>query len=141
MGLATVGAVSLTGCVGAFDPQADASSPLAPRVQALVDANREYPRWADFPKSPTDLPTTVEVASRVNTVRATGGALAGEVSRIDWQLTDPEGFARDMEARVAASTPAPAPATVQTQAEIEALAERLRRRAAPPPPITRPPRP
>ncbi len=139
MGLAGVGAVSLGGCVGAFDPEADASSPLAPRVQALVDANRGYPRWADFPKSPTDLPTTVEVASRVNTVRATGGALAGEVSRIDWTLTDPEAFARDMEARVAAAQPAPA--TVQTQAEIEALAERLRRRAAPPPPITRPPRP
>ncbi|HST90850.1 MAG TPA: hypothetical protein VLJ13_01475, partial [Brevundimonas sp.] len=38
---------TLPGCAGRFDPATDATSPVAPRVQALVDANREYPRWAD----------------------------------------------------------------------------------------------
>ena len=73
----------LTACVGSFDPATDATSPIAPRVQALVDANREYPRWADFPRSVEPLPEPVAIASQVNTLRVTGGALAGEVSRID----------------------------------------------------------
>ena len=41
----------LGGCATAFDPQTDEASPVAPRVQALVDANRTYPRWEDFPRS------------------------------------------------------------------------------------------
>lgn len=129
------GGVCLSGCVGAFDPQVDAASPVAPRVVALVEANRSYPRWEDFPKA-TPAPEPVQVAARVNTLRATGGALAGEVERLEWTLGDAEAFQRDVAARIAA-TPV-SPEAVQTTEDIEARAAALRARATAPPPIDRP---
>lgn len=132
---ALAGGLTLTGCVGAFDPEVDAASPIAPRVVALVEANRTYPRWEDFPKA-TPVPEPVQVAARVNTLRATGGALAGEVERLEWTLGDAEAFQREVAARIAA-TPV-SPEAVQTTEDIEARAAALRARAAPPPPIDRP---
>lgn len=137
--LAAGGAMGATGCVGAFNPETDPASPVAPRVQALVDANRAYPRWADFPKSSTDMPLPVEVAARVNTLRASGGALAGEASRIEWTLDGSVAFAAGVNARIDAQ--AIAPVTAETQAEVEAFAADLRRRGAAPPPIDRTPAP
>ncbi len=136
IGLMTAGLVaSLGGCGTALGARIDADSPAAPRVQALIDANREYPRWADFPAAPVDLPEPVAIAQRVNTLRVTSGALAGEVSRIAWTLDDPVAFAEGVNARVAA-TPI-APATARTQAEIDAYAQALRQRATAPPPVDR----
>ena len=132
---ALAGGFGLTGCVGAFDPEVDAASPVAPRVVALVEANRTYPRWEDFPKA-TPVPEPVQVAARVNTLRATGGALAGEVERLEWTLGDAEAFQREVAARIAA-TPV-SPEAVQTTEDIEARAAALRARATPPPPIDRP---
>ena len=126
----------LTACAGAFDPRTDASSPVAPRVQALVDANREYPRWADFPKSLEPEPAPVAIAAEVNTLRVTSGALAGEVSRIEWTLNeDPAAFAAAVQARVNAVQVAPV--TQETAAEIEEFARRVRERGRAPPPIPR----
>lgn len=129
----------LTACVtSAFDPATDATSPIAPRVQALVDANREYPRWADFPKSLEPLPEPVAIASQVNTLRVTNAGLAGEVSRIDWQTTeDPEVFAAGVQARVNAVPVAPV--TAETQAELDAFIARTRERGRAPPPVDRRP--
>ncbi|MDO9588866.1 MAG: hypothetical protein Q8R45_06285 [Brevundimonas sp.] len=133
---ATIAGGALTACVGSFDPQTDAASPVAPRVQALVDANREYPRWAEFPRSTEPLPEPMAIAARVNTLRVTGGSLAGEVSRIDWQTSgDPIAFAAELQARVD-SVPV-APVTAQTQAEMEAFLQRARERGRAPPPIQR----
>jgi hypothetical protein len=126
---------SLGGCVGAFNPETDASSPVAPRVQALVDAHRVYPQWADFPRSSEPLPQPAQLAQRVNTLRATGGALAGEVSALEWRNGDSAVFEREVAARVAA-TPI-APETARTAAELEAYAQSLRDRAKAPPPIRR----
>lgn len=128
-------AAGLSGCVGAFDPATDASSPVAPRVQALVDAHRVYPRWEDFPPSPQNLPQPVELAARVNTLRATSGALAGEVERLEWTLGDPVEFEREVNRRIDASHMSPV--TARTAAEIEAYAASLRERAKAPPPIPR----
>ena len=75
-----VATTALTACVGAFDPETDPTSPVAPRVQALVDANREYPRWADFPKSPEPEPAPALIAARVATLETTGGELAQAVA-------------------------------------------------------------
>ena len=133
---AIVAGGGLTACAGSFDPVTDASSPVAPRVQALVDANREYPDWADFPKSVEPLPEPVVIAAQVNTLRVTGGALAGEVSRIDWQLTDdPAAFAAAVQARVDAVPVAPV--TAETLAEIEDFVRRTRERGRAPPPVDR----
>lgn len=129
----------LTACVtSAFDPVTDASSPVAPRVQALVDANREYPQWADFPRSSEPLPTPVAIATQVNTLRVTNAGLAGEVSRIDWQETgDPAAYAAEVQARVNAVPVAPV--TAETQAEMEEFIRRTRERGRAPPPVDRRP--
>ena len=128
-------ALLLAGCAGAFDATTDQASPVAPRVQALVDANREYPRWADFPRA-TPAPEPAQIAVQVNTLRASGGALAGEVSRIDWQLTgDPDAYAAEVRTRVDAVQVDPVSA--RTQAEIEDFARRARERGRAPPPVDR----
>lgn len=129
----------LTACVrSAFDPATDPGSPIAPRVQALVDANREYPQWADFPKSLEPLPTPVAIATQVNTLRVTNAGLAGEVARIDWQETgDPAAYAAEVQARVNAVPVAPV--TAETQAEMEEFVRRTRERGRAPPPVDRRP--
>ncbi len=133
---AVVASGGLTACVGSFDPATDATSPIAPRVQALVDANREYPQWADFPRSVAPLPEPVAVAAEVNTLRVTGGALAGEVSRIDWQVAgDPAEFAAGVQARI--DSIQVAPVTAETLAEIEDFVQRTRERGRAPPPVDR----
>lgn len=128
------GGALLAGCAGAFE--ADRSeSPIATRVQSLVDANREYPRWADFPKASTDTPTPAEVASRVAALGAAQSRLQGEAAGIEWRLGDPGAFESDVRARLAAVQVSPA--TQQTEAEIEAWAARLRELGKAPPPIPR----
>lgn len=135
---AMTGLLLLTGgCVGSFDPQTDATSPLAPRIQELVDAKREYPRWADFPATPTDVPPPVQVAANVNALSADSGALATQVAGIDWTLgSDPSAFVESINRRFDPVRMAPIGA--QTPDEVEAFAEALRRRAAAPAPIDRP---
>lgn len=126
----------LGACAGSFDPATDSESPIAPRVQALVEANREYPRWADFPRSAEPMPEPVAIAAEVNTLRVTGGSLAGEVARIDWQITeDPAAFAAAVQARIDSVTVAPV--TQETQAEIDEFVRRSRDRGRAPPPVDR----
>lgn len=138
---ALAGAISagaaLSGCIGSFNPETDPTSPLAPRVQALVDANREYPRWADFPRSAEPPPAPTEIAARVGTLEATNAELAGAVSRLEWDTpADAEALAAETRARVNAVPVAPA--TQETQAEIEEFARRTRERGRAPPPVDRP---
>ncbi|RZJ00616.1 MAG: hypothetical protein EON90_06630 [Brevundimonas sp.] len=129
-------ATGLSGCVGSFNPRTDPTSPVAPRVQELVDAHREYPRWENFPRSAEPMPEPAQLAERVGTLTAGRSALAADVARIEWQTTgDPEAFARDVQARVAAVPVAPA--TQQTQAEIDEFARRTRERGRAPPPVDR----
>jgi hypothetical protein len=133
---AVVASGGLTACVGSFDPATDGTSPIAPRVQALVDANREYPRWADFPRALEPMPEPITIAAEVNTLRVTGGAMAGEVSRIDWQTTgDPAAFAAAVQARID-SVQVP-PVTQESLAEIDEFVRRTRERGRAPPPVDR----
>jgi len=129
------GTALLSACANAFSPRTDMTSPVAPQVQALVDANREYPRWEDFPKA-TPSPEPAQIAVHVNTLRVSAGALAGETSRIDWQTTgDASAFTQDVRARIAA-TPV-APASAETQTEMEARLRAARERGRAPPPVDR----
>jgi hypothetical protein len=133
---ALVASGGLTACAGSFDPATNADSPTAARVQALVDAHRQYPDWADFPRRLEPPPAPVVISAQVNTLRVTGGALAGEVSRIDWQTTtDPTAFAEAVKARVDA-VPVD-PVTQGTLAEIEDFVRRTRDRGRAPPPVDR----
>lgn len=136
--LASAG-LSVGACAAPFNPATDVDSPIAPRVQALVDANRTYPRWENFPRSSEPLPEPVEVAARVGTLRTAGGDLATEVSRIEWQLGDPAALASEIRSRIDAQSVDPVSA--ETLAEIEAFAERTRQRGTAPPPVDRGPPP
>ncbi|MCS6625215.1 hypothetical protein N0B44_20080 [Roseibacterium beibuensis] len=126
----------LTACAGAFDPQTDPRSPVAERVQALVDANREYPRWADFPRSTDPEPAPAQIAAQVTTLNAASGTLAAEIARIEWTATgDPVAWAQAVQARVDAVPVAPV--TQNTAAEIVEFARQTRERGRAPPPIPR----
>ncbi|MBU1386079.1 MAG: hypothetical protein KKG14_05555 [Alphaproteobacteria bacterium] len=130
-----VAAAGLTACVGAFNPETDPTSPVAPRVQALVDANRHYPRWADFPKA-TEPPEPALIAGRVATLATSGEDLDAAAARLEWSASgDPVAFAEAVRARVAAVTVAPV--TQETAAEIEEYARRIRERGRAPPPLPR----
>ncbi|WP_333591873.1 hypothetical protein [Brevundimonas sp.] len=127
--------LGLTACAGSFVAETDAQSPLAPRVQQIVDTHRVYPRWADFPATPSDLPRPVELATRVDALNASSAVLDGEAARLEWTLSDPAAFVAQVNRRIQAAPVSPMSA--QTQEEIEALAERLRQRATAPPPVPR----
>ncbi|MFN7129545.1 MAG: hypothetical protein ACK4OJ_10825 [Brevundimonas sp.] len=136
LGLATLTAL-LGGCAPSFAPKTDPTSPIAPRVQALVDANRHYPSWENFPAAPADLPEAAQVASSVRALESQGGALGSEVSGIDWTLKDAETLAAETRAQVEAVPVSPDSA--RTQVEIDAFAQSLRDRAKAPPPVDRRP--
>ncbi|WP_295218992.1 hypothetical protein [uncultured Brevundimonas sp.] len=130
-------ATLLSGCVGASASRTEAVSPLAPRIQELVDANRRYPRWEDFPAAPTDLPPVTQVASNVQRLQGDSATLTSEIARIDWTLGDAEALAA--ETRAAVNAVPVSPDAVRTQADIEAFAQSLRDRAKAPPPLDRRP--
>jgi len=133
---ATAATAGLTACVGAFNPETDPTSPVAPRVQALVDANRDYPRWTDFPKSAEAPPEPTQIAGQVATLTASGGELAEAAARIEWLTSgDAVAFAEAVKARVAAVTVSPV--TQETAAEIEEFARQTRERGRAPPPVPR----
>lgn len=133
--LATAACLVQAACAGSFAAQTDDQSPLAPRVQALVDANRAYPQWSRFPATPTDAPGAEQFAARVQGLGLAGRELERQAAAIDWDLSDPAGFAAAVQARMA---PVPAsPDAARTREDIEALAERLRRLATAPPPVPR----
>ena len=133
--LATAACVVQAACAGSFAAQTDDQSPLAPRVQALVDANRTYPQWSRFPATPTDAPRPEQFASRVQGLNASGQELERQATAIDWDLSDPAGFAAAVQARMA-QVPV-SPDAARTREDVEALAERLRRLATAPPPVPR----
>lgn len=130
------GLLILGGCVGAFEPATDPTSPLAPRVQQLVDENRAYPRWADFPNASAP-PSAAVIAADVSRLEGRNAALTADVARIDWTLDDsPAAFLAAISRRLDASEMSPE--TLRTAEEVEAFAEALRQRAKAPPPIDRP---
>lgn len=132
-------AVTVSGCATGFNPETDATSPVAPRVQALVDANRVYPRWENFPRSGESLPEPAEIAARVGVLNAGATDLASEVARIEWQTGDPAAFAAEVNSRIDAQ--AVSPVTAETQAEVEEFVRRTRQRGTAPPPVDRGPPP
>ena len=93
---------------------------------------RVRPSWPwSTPTAPIPAGKTFQVA----TLNVTGGTLSGEVSRLDWTLSDPDAYVAAVMARIAAARIAPA--TARTRAEIDALADELRERGRAPPPIAR----
>ncbi|MFN3816047.1 hypothetical protein [Brevundimonas sp.] len=133
--LAISAVCALLGACGArFAAPTDPSSPLSGRVQELVDANRTYPRWADFPAAPTNVPGASVIAGRVAGLDQTGDTLDRSVAAIDWTLLeDPDVWSASVRARTEGARMSVG--TARTAAEVEAFAQSLRDRAEPPPPI------
>lgn len=130
-------AASMGGCVGSFDPHTDTASPLAPRIQQLVDSHDRYPRWEDFPTASTDTPSAAYVAQKVEGMARVNQSLAAQVLAIDWTTNpDPRVFEAMVQRQF--DPAAMGPIGPQTTPEIEALADSLRQKATPPPPIDRP---
>lgn len=127
--------VLLSACAGAFEAE-KGDSALDQRVQALVEANRRYPEWSDFPKASQDVPTPEQIAAAVNALSGANIALTGEVDRLVWTSDDPARFESQVRQRLAAIPPSPEAA--RTLEQLEAWAEDLRRRGEAPPPIGRP---
>lgn len=125
-------ALLLSACAGAFEAERGVS-PLDGRVQALVDANRQYPQWSDFPASSTVAPSAQEIAAKVELLVSAQTRVEGEVGRLVWTFDDPARFEAQVRDRLAA-VPA-SPDSARTLQQLEAWAEDLRRRAEAPPRI------
>lgn len=126
--------VLLSACAGAFEADRGDTPPDA-RVQALVDENRQYPQWSEFPKASGEVPGARDIAARVEALSSANVRLAGDVGRLTWSFDDPVGFEAQVRERLAAVPPSPDSA--RTLQQLEAWAEDLRRRGEAPPPIGR----
>lgn len=134
-GAAAVALLALGGCVS-LSPETDPASPAAARVDALVEANRGYPDWADFPGAPRPTPEPAQIGRQVAQLNASGGSVTAEAAAMDWTLSDPEVMGAALRARLNAEYAAPA--ALDAAARIEVIAEEMRRRVQPPPQLTRP---
>lgn len=133
---AIAAAASVAAC--ASRPGDAVSAPDA-RVSGIVEANRTYPRWRDFPGVPAPLPADATLAAAGTRLDAGRTALARDAAAIDWTLSDPDAFAAVTRSRVDATG---AMAVTQETAEsLEVFAESLRERGRAPPPISRPRQP
>jgi hypothetical protein len=112
-------------------PSSDAPPRAARKPGRPTSAKPRAPK-----PTPEAAPEPLRIAAQVNTLKATGGALAGEVARIEWTLTDDPGtFAAAVRARVDAVEVAPV--TADTQAELAAFLAAARERGRAPPPVDR----
>jgi hypothetical protein len=128
--------LSLGGCL-AHDPfamPADPQSAAAQRVNEAAARNMPYPRWSDFPKAPTEVPTADEFRMRVVDTEEAQAILQAQAAQLHWTLEDTEGWATAQRSLVDASLAQPAPADATAQTEAWAAAVRAR---AVPPPITK----
>ena len=92
------------------------------------------PKWSEFPVPPTDITTPAEFQAAVTDTLAKRQQLKTETDALVWDDTVPETFAADARGRIDPAHTAPIEAQT-TPAQIDALAEELRKRAAPPPVI------
>lgn len=135
-GLLMAGAALLAvgGCRTALDTAESADPAESARIAEIVNANRGYPRWEDFPKRGTDGPTVDQVRTEVASLRADAAALQGQVAAMP-AIDDMAGLESDVRARVEA-----VPISLDTQRtreQLDAFARDLRERARAPAPIPR----
>lgn len=135
-GLLIVGAALVVpgGCKTALDTAESADPAETVRIAEIVNANRVYPSWEDFPRRGTDGPTLDQVRSEVAALRADGAALQARIAAMP-AVDDATGFEADVRARVEAVPVSPD--TQRTREQIDDFARGLRERARAPAPIPR----
>ncbi|HEV2082875.1 MAG TPA: hypothetical protein VGR32_10560 [Brevundimonas sp.] len=126
--------VALGGCRTALDAAESADPAESARIAEIVNANRTFPRWEDFPRAGTDGPTIDQVRAEVGALRADGAALQARIAATP-PVDDPTGFEAEVRARVDAVPISPD--TQRTREQIDAFARGLRERARAPAPIPR----
>ena len=127
------GSLLLAGCL-AHDPFAaptDPESAAAVQVNEAAARDRPYPRWADFPAAPKDVPTDQQFAMRVVETEEAKAILEAQARDLVWTLDDTEGWASGARGFVDPNLAQPAPA--DTRARTEAWAAEQRAKAVPPP--------
>jgi hypothetical protein len=127
------------GAAGCLEPgvatsskgQADLNSPVAKEILAASKHPGRYPRFADIPKTPTDVRPAAAWKSAVVDLEARRTTLNVQAAALPPPLADTEAFAAKTRAQTPATSEAP-PADARQQSE--AYAKALRERATPPPP-------
>ncbi len=126
--------VALGGCRTALDTAESADPANDARIAEIVNANRTYPRWEDFPRRGTDAPTVDQVRAEVGALRADGAALQGQVAAMP-AIDDQAGFETEVRARVDAVPVSPD--AQRTREQLDAFARDLRARTRAPAPLPR----
>lgn len=137
LALVFAGGLSVSGCLGLdpFNQEIDPNSPAAQHVASLARADDSYPRWADFPAAPQNVPTAADIRNRVLGLEAAEAQLNSQVAAIDWTLTEADGDPWAIRTRNRIDPRLARPVDPNAVAEALAWAERMRERSVPPPPI------
>lgn len=127
------GSLTLGGCLAhdPFAPPTDPASAAAQQVNEAAARDMPYPRWADFPAAPTDVPTAGEFAMRVVATEEARTILEAQARDLVWTLDDSEGWATAQRSLV--NRELAEPAAADALAQTEAWAAAARAEAVPPP--------
>lgn len=127
---------TLGGCQTALDVAESPDPGDTVRIAEVVNANRVYPRWEDFPRAGTDGVSPAQVRAEVGALKSGAAELETRVAAIDWTGLDAGVITADVRARLSGVPVSPDAA--RTREDVEAFARDLRERARPPAPINRP---
>ncbi|HEV2531570.1 hypothetical protein [Phenylobacterium sp.] len=123
-------AALLAGCIGNpfGDAQIDPSSPVAPDVARIANANHPYPTFASIPAKPKDVRPVRQYGRDAQAIEQARADLERKTAPETWSLGDTEAFAAQAQ-RDAGREAAP-----QANGDTAAFADTQRKRATPPPP-------
>ncbi len=123
----------LSGCASLdpFQRNVASESPAAPSVEAALEADHEYPTWAEFPAAPTGVLKPADVAQRVAGLERQGAALVQWAQDNPQMVTDTSAFAAQGLGQINRNYSRPAPANAAAQTE--AFARAAKALATPPP--------
>jgi hypothetical protein len=127
--------IALGGCTTALDVAESADPEESARIAQIVELNRAYPRWEDFPQTGTDAPSVDQIRADVGALRSDAAALNAQTAAMPTLMSDPTAFEAGVRERVM-SVPI-SPDTQRTREQIDAFAQDLRDRARAPAPIPR----
>lgn len=127
------GSLTLAGCLAhdPFAPPTDPASAAARQVNEAAARDMPYPRWAEFPAAPTDVPTAGEFAMRVVATEEARAILEAQARELVWTLDDSEGWATAQRGLI--NRELAEPAAADALAQTEAWAAAVRAEAVPPP--------
>jgi hypothetical protein len=127
------GSLTLAGCLAhdPFAPPTDPKSAAAQQVNEAAARDAPFPRWADFPAKPKDVPTAEEFGMRVVETEEAKAILEAQARELVWTLDNTEGWATAARDFVDPRFAQPAPP--DSRAQTEAWAAEMRARATPPP--------